>query len=83
MSELVECRYSTFVLRLSRFVWMFTCIVKSSKLLLASVVQLIKKGMELYELGIIFFFRGVSVLVYSLRCCCLHIESGFFFQRDL
>lgn len=68
MSEMVECRYrySTCILRLR--VDLSEClsmIFKSSEVLLASVVQLMKKGMELYELGIVFLFKGV------LGCVCV------------
>lgn len=59
---MVECRYryGTCVLRLR--VDLSEClsvIFKSSEVLLASVVQLMKKGMEHYELGIVFLFKGV------------------------
>lgn len=70
MSEMVECgfRYSTCVLRsrvdLSEC---FSVIFKSSEVLLASGVQLMKKEMELYELGVVFLFKGVlGVCVYNL-----------------
>lgn len=63
MSETIECRYrySTYILRLG--VDLSEClsvIFKSSEVLLASVVELMKKGIELYELGIVFLFKGVS-----------------------
>jgi len=63
MSEMVECRYrySTCVLRLRvDFSECLSVIFKSSEVLLASVVQLMKKGMELYELGVVFLSKGVS-----------------------
>lgn len=82
ISKIVECRYrySTCILMLQ--VDLSEClsvISKSAKVLLASVVRLMKKGMELYELGIVFLFKGVSRCVYNLvMVCCLHLGSGFF-----
>lgn len=79
---MVECGfcYSACVLRprvdLSEC---FSVIFKSSEVLLASGVQLMKKEMELYELGVVFIFEGVlggrrCVCTISL-CFCLHLGS--------
>lgn len=80
MSEMVECgfRYSTCVLRsrvdLSEC---FFVIFKSSEVLLASGVRLMKKEMDLYELGVVFLFKGVlGVCVCTISLCfCLHLGS--------
>lgn len=80
MSEMVECglRYSTCLLRpgvdLSEC---FSVIFKSSEVLLGSDAQLMKKEMELYELRVVFIFKGVwgwEVCVCTISLCfCLHL----------
>lgn len=83
MSEMVECRYhySTCILRLRvDLPECLSVIFKSSEVLLASVVQLMKKRMELYELGMVFLFIGV------LGGVCVQSHYVFvacFFQSDL
>lgn len=62
VSEMVECgfHYNTCILKPR--VGLSECssvIFKSSEVLLASGVQLMKKEMEFYELGIVFIFKGV------------------------
>lgn len=73
MPEMVECRYryNTCVLRLSLDLSeCLSVIFKSLEVLLASVVQLMRKGMELYELGIVFLFKGVwGVCVCTISLC--------------
>lgn len=75
MSEMVECGfcYSTCVLRprvnLSEC---FSVIFKSSEELLASGVQLMKKEIELNELGVVFIFEGILGV-------CLCVQSHYVF----
>lgn len=44
-------------------------IFKSAEVLLVKVVELKKKGIEIYELGIVFPFKGVS------GCVCVCVQS--------
>lgn len=75
MSEMVECGFcsSTCVLRprvnLSEC---FSVIFKSSEELLASGVQLMKKEIELNELGVVFIFEGILGV-------CLCVQSHYVF----